>query len=83
VDEDPVVLISAPGAIRSARMVHLRTEVGDDPVYIGPAGVTAATGCPVYADDVTPFAVRLGANDSLYAVCATAETATVHVLTTT
>lgn len=83
VDEDPVIRISAPGAIKSARTVHLRTEPSDDPVYIGPADVTSATGCPIYHDDVTPFVVRLGAQDSLYAVCATGQSATVHVLTTT
>ncbi len=82
VDDSPAVLLSGPATIKSRRTVHLRLTASDDPVYIGPAGVTASTGLPVYDSDVAPLVLYLGENDSLYGICGAAGTATVHVLTT-
>lgn len=78
VDADPAVNVSVPDG--RARTVVVRTDAGDDAVYLGAADVTAAAGFPVLATD-PPLVLRLGEQQALYAICAAAETATVHVLT--
>lgn len=54
---------------------------GTNEVYLGGSDVTAANGYQLDASDAPLGPIPLKRAVSLYAICASAETATVHVLT--
>jgi len=53
-------------------------NMGANTVYIGGSGVTSAAGYPLAID--TDLVYPLGQAETLYGICATAESATVRVL---
>lgn len=74
---DPVVVVTGRGG---GRRVWIR-NAGANEVYLGPADVTAASGFELAAATSLPAPIDLGPDDDLYAICAAAETTTLHVLT--
>lgn len=81
VDDSPAVkLVEDSSASIQAPAVFVRIEAGDDPVYLGGAGVTAATGFQLLAADPPLGPIPISVNNPLYGICASGETATVHVL---
>ena len=66
-------------ASADARNAVLRIPSGlSDVCYVGPSGIDDTTGFEIPADG-TPIAVFVPYGESLYAVCATATTTTLHV----
>ena len=77
VDDSPAVLVyTSPGHTGS---ILVRTETSDDPVYVGGSGVTSSTGFPIFSTD-EPIRLPVSETTVLYAICASAGTATLHVL---
>jgi hypothetical protein len=60
------------------RSVYLQI-VGNTTIYVGGADVTSSNGLP-YAKHSSPHTVEVPIGETLYAVCATAETETLRVL---
>lgn len=58
------------------------TNAGANEVYLGGADVTKTTGYRLAAGASLPNVIPLDGDESIYAICDTAETTTVHVLVT-
>jgi hypothetical protein len=79
--DDQAAVVLVPASTARGRRVYLRSTSGDDPVYLGPAGVTDATGAALLdTDQWTPFEIH--ESDALYGICGSSGSATVHVLIT-
>lgn len=74
VDDSPAVLLAAPNGVMRVRIFN----AGANEVYLGPAGVTSATGAQLAANATETFEV----DDDLYGICAAGESCTLHVLRT-
>lgn len=73
--DDTATLVTTGGHhVHDKKTVYLRGVTAT--IYLGPSGVTTATGFPLAADE--SIVIELGPHDSLYAVTAT--TADVNVL---
>ena len=73
-----VAITSADTDITSKGFVTLR-NFGEATCYVGPAGVTTATGFPL-AVNATLANIELKNNEVLYAICPTGESTTVKAL---
>ena len=73
-----VAVTLADTDITSKGFVVIRNQ-GTNTVYLGPSTVTAATGLPVAAN-ATLGPIELKNNETLYAICAATESATVKAM---
>jgi hypothetical protein len=80
VDDSPAVKIVGDDTGTLATGVALIRNAGTDEVYLGGSNVTSATGFQLAAATTLP-PIPLSSGAEIYAICATGETATVHVLT--
>jgi hypothetical protein len=75
-----VAITLADTDITSKGFVVIRNQ-GTNTVYLGPSNVTAATGLPLAAN-ATLGPIEIKNNESLFAICAATESATVKTLQT-
>jgi len=81
VDDSPAVQVLAVNGKR--QFAAISNATGSDPVALGPAGVTYATGFILHAGFQIPLDLsqfNRAAGSELYAICDTGETAEVSVL---
>jgi hypothetical protein len=69
---------TAVGAHEDGRITYELFNTGPNTCYLGASGVTTSTGIPLPLNSSRSISVRHGAE--LYAICASAESASVRVL---
>ena len=74
VTDEAAVIVEADDFARHIYVYH-----SSDPVYFGGENVTPTNGLPI--DEETTISIFVPKNETIYAVCADAETSTVSVLT--
>lgn len=79
VDDSPEVIIQSGSGIHIDAPVQVSIiSEGPDTCYLGPPGVTVATGYPLALDDQFSCEVRPG--NTLVALCDTGDTAVLRIL---